>query len=461
MKRVQILVLLAILVLVPCTVQGTVFSLLVLDAGTGIPVPDALVYVNGDYAGKTAASGAFQYSHALNASFYLKVTKTGYVDQVSLIEPDRISGQVILSRKDLTLTVALFDGTTFQPVSGALVTLSGENLSASAQSDVNGRAVLTAKAYGQYSVDVRVPHYERLVRTVEMGTADTSVQFWLYRSDQLLIQARDAAAGTAIADANVTVDGVPRGSTDRSGRLVLFLEKERNYQIRVESTGYTPYTADRYLTTGDIVLTVPLSREMERVTVSAFDEDRRPVEAADVLVDGVLSGATDPYGRVVLLKVEHGLHQVLVKKAGYLAAGGTFEINRSWADLVLEMPFAPGEVVVSVRDAADGSVLREGARIGINGQEKGLTGKDGSIRINLTTSRTYNISAALPGFGAQFREVDIPLGAVTLPVEFTLIRDPDYTLLIVVAAGVVLVLTVFGIRRLQRDRRRNRIFRRR
>ncbi|MDD1660667.1 MAG: carboxypeptidase-like regulatory domain-containing protein [Methanomicrobiales archaeon] len=461
MKRVQLLVLLVTLALVPSIAQGTVFSLVVLDAGTGNPVQDALVYVNGDYAGKTTASGEFPYSHALNASFYLKVTKVGYEDQVSLIEPDRISGQVMLSRKDLTLTVTLFDGTTFQPVSGALVTLSGENISASAQSDVNGRALLTAKSYGQYSVEVRVPHYETLIRTVETGTADTSVQFWLYRSDQLVIQARDAATGTAIGNATVTVDGVLRGDTDPSGRLLLFLEKERNYQIRVESPGYSPYAVDRYLATGDIVLAVPLSRETERVTLSAFDEDRRPVEGADVLVDGVLVAATDAYGRASLLSVEHGRHDIVVKKAGYLAAGGTYEINRSRADLVVDLPFAPGEVVITVRDAAGDDLLLEGARIGINGVESGRTGKDGSYRINLTTSRTYNISAALSGFGAESRDVALPLGAVTFPVEFSLIRNPDYTLLIAVTAGVILILAAIGIRRLQRDRRRSRIFRRR
>jgi hypothetical protein len=461
MKRVQLLVLLATLALVPAIVQGTVFSLVVRDAGTGKPVQDALVYVNGDYAGKTSASGEFPYSHAMNASFYLKVTKAGYLDQVSLIGPDRISGEVMLSRKELTLTVDLFDSATFQPVSGALVTLSGENLSASAQSDLDGRALLTARSYGQYSVEVRVPHYETLVRTVEMGTADSSVQFWLYRSDQLVIQARDAATGAAIANATVTVDGVLRGNTDASGRLLLFLGKEQNHQIRVESPGYEPYTADRYLATNDIVFAIPLSVERERVTVSAFDEDRRPVEGADVLVDGVLSAATDAYGRTSLPNVEHGRHDIMVKKAGYLAGGGSYEINRSQNDLVVDLPFAPGEVVVTVRDGAGDEILLEGARIGINGVEAGLTGKDGTYRINLTASRTYNVSAALTGFGFQFRDVAVPLGAVTFPVEFTLIRNPDYTLLIVVTAGVLLILAVFSIRRLQRDRRRSRIFRRR
>lgn len=461
MKRVQLLVLLATLALIPAVAQGVVFTLVVQDAGTGNPVQDARVYVNGDYAGRTTASGEFPYSHALNASFYLKVAKTGYVDQVILVEPDRISGEVVLSRKDLALTVTLFDGTTFQPVSMALVTVSGENHSASAQSDGNGRALLTVKSYGLYSVEVRVPHYETLERTVETGSADTAVQFWLYRSDQLVIQARDAATGSAIGNATVTVDGVLKGNTDPSGQLLLFLEKEENHQIRVESPGYSPVTVDRYLATGDIVWAVPLSRATELVTISAFDEDRRPVDGADVLVDGVLSAVTDAYGRAPLPDVEHGRHHIVVKKAGYLAAGGTYEINQSLADLVVDLPFAPGEVLITVRDASREDALLEGARIGINGVESGVTGKDGTCRINLTTSRTYNMSAVLSGFGAQFRDVAVPLGAVTFPVEFTLVRDTDYTLLIVVTAVVLLILAVISIRRLQRDRRRTRIFRRR
>jgi hypothetical protein len=461
MKRVQILVLIATLALVPAIAQGTVFTLKVMDAGTGDPVQDARVYVNGDYTGKTTASGEFPYSHALNASFYLKVAKTGYVDQVLLVEPDRISGQVMLSRMDLTLTVTLFDGSTFQPVPGALVTLSGENHSASAQSDANGRALLPVKSYGQYSVEVRVPHYETLLRTVETGSADTAVQYWLYRSDQLVIQVTDAATGAAITNATVTVDGVVKGNTDPSGRLQLFLEKEENHQIRVDSPGYSPATVDRYLATGDIMWAVPLSRATERVTVSAFDADRRPVEGADVLVDSVLSAVTDAYGRAPLPDVEHGRHLIVVKKAGYLATGGTYEINQSLADLVVDLPFAPGDVVITVRDAGGDDVLLEGARIGVNGVESGLTGKEGSFRLNLTTSRTYNISAALSGFAAQSRDVAVPLGAVTFPVEFTLVRNPDYTLLIVITVGALLVLAVIGIRRMQRDRRRSRIFRRR
>jgi hypothetical protein len=461
MKRVQLLILLVTLALIPCSVQGTVLSLSVLDAGTGIPVPDALVFVNGDFVGKTPATGTFQYTHGLNASFSLKVTKAGYTDQVTLMEADRISAQVFLSRKELTLTIALFDGSTFQPVSGALVMLSGENLTASAESDVNGRAVLPVRAYGLYSVDVRAPHYERLMRTVEMGVSDTSLQFWLYRSDQLVIQTKDEATGTPLRNAAVTVDGVLRGSTDAQGRLVLFLEKERTYQIRVEFRDYNLYTADRYVGVGDLVLTIPMSRETERVTVSAFDPDLRPVEDADVIVDGVLSGTTDLYGRAVLVTVEHGRHDVMVKKAGYLPAAGTFEINRTQADLVMQLQYAEAEVVVRVGAAGERNPVLEGARIGINGKESGSTGKDGSYRINLTTSRTYNISVMFPGYGPQSRIVDLPLGAVTFPVEFTLFPEPDYTLLLVVTAGIVLVLAIFGIRRIQRERRRGRIFRRR
>ncbi|MDD1654628.1 MAG: hypothetical protein LUO91_02840 [Methanomicrobiales archaeon] len=461
MKRVQLLVILATLALVPAVVQGTVFTLTVLDAGTGDPVQDARVYVNGDYAGKTTETGEFPYSHALNASYYLKVAKTGYVDQVILVEPDRIAGEVMLSRKDLTLTVSLFDGTTFQPVPEALVTISGENLSASARSDTNGRALIPVKSYGLYSVEVRVPHYETLERTVETESSDASVQYWLYRSDQLVIQVRDAATGAGIANATVMVDAVPGGNTDEEGRLLLFLEKEENHQIRVESPGYTPATVERYLASGDIVWAVPLSRATERVTVSAFDEDRRPVQGADVLVDGVLSATTDSYGRAPLPGVEHGPHLILVKKAGYLAAGGTYVINESLADLVMDLTFARGEVVITVRDVSGEGVPLEGATIGIDGVESGVTGGDGTYRVNLTTSRTYNMSAVLSGFAPQFRDVAVPLGAVTYPVEFALVRNPDYTLLIVAAGVVVLILAVLSIRRLQRDRRRSRIFRRR
>ncbi|MBS1193687.1 MAG: hypothetical protein H6R28_87 [Methanomicrobiales archaeon] len=462
MKRVQLLVLLATLVLVlPAVVQGTVLSLTVRDAGTGDPVQDARVYVNGDYAGKSTETGEFSYSHALNASFYLKVARIGYEDQVILVEPDQISAAVMLSRKALTLTVTLFDGTTFQPVPGALVTLSGENLSASAQSDAKGQALLPVRSYGLYSVEVRVPHYESLERTVETGSTDTAVQYWLYRSDQLVVQVKDAATGTAIGNATVTVDGLLQGATDPSGQLVLFLEKEENHQIRVESPGYTPAIVDRYLATGDIVWAVPLTRATERVTVSAFDEDRRPVEGAEVRVDGVISGTTDTYGRAPLQDVEHGIHLIMVRKAGYLDTGGTYEINETVADLVMDLPFAPGEVVISVRDAGGEGRPLEGATIGINGVEAGLTGADGTFRTSLTTSRTYNISASLTGFAPQFRDVAVPRGAATFPVEFALVKNPDYTFLYLAAGAIVLVLAVIGIRRMQRDRRRSRIIRRR
>jgi hypothetical protein len=461
MKRVQLLVILATLVLVPAVVQGTVLSLTVLDAGTGDPVQDARVYVNGDYTGKTVETGEFPYSHAMNTSFYLKVARIGYEDQVVLVEPDQISEVVMLSRKALTLTVTLFDGTTYLPVPNALVTLSGENLSASARSNDNGQAVFPVRSYGLYSVEVRVPHYEALERTVETGSTDTSVQYWLYRSDQLVIQVKDTATGTPIGNATVTVDDVPRGFTDPSGQLVLFVEKEDNHRIRVESPGYTPATMDRYLATGDIVWAVPLTRATERVTVSAFDEDRRPVEGAEVLVDGVLSGTTDTYGRAPIPSVEHGIHTIVVRKAGYRDTGGSYEINASVPDLVMDLPFAQGEVVISVRESGGEGLPLKGAAIGINGAQSGLTGADGSFRTSLTTSRTYNISAVLEGFAPQFRDVAIPRGAAIFPVEFALVRNPDYTLLYLAVVAVVLVLAVIGIRRLQRDRRRSRIIRRR
>jgi len=425
--------------------NATVLNLTVQDDADGALLADANVYSKGELIGKTDTTGRLSYTHYNNESYLLKVTKSGYDDWDTLVSATETSLLAELSRKSETLTITLYDGVTLQPVQNAIVFLRGENFSASDQSDADGKVSFRIETAQTYAIEVRASRYDTLQKTFDMDATAKEVQYWLFRSDQFVIQVLDASTMKPISNATITVDSVKNGETDADGRVMLHLDRERRYRIGVEKTDYQPYSKEVLISTEDALHTALLTKSIYPVFIAVFDEHLIPVQGADVLLNDTFLGKTDQYGRFGLSNLEAGPHLLEVRRTGYVPWKQVKEITKAGEDIVAELMYGSSAIAIVVEDKEHHKL--GGATVSIDGTGIGSTDSLGNFACELKTGTQYNISGSLDGYRQAFVQKDIPLGTTNLTVILQLERSSDYTILIAACAGIAAIgIAVVGIR---------------
>ena len=172
----------------------------------------------------------------------------------------------------------------------------------------------------------------------------------------------DARTGDGVADARVRVsDGRRETATDAGGRFAFVGLERRSVVLRVNATGYRPFTAQLALGTAPAEFSVPLDPEPPRLTESVTVTSEASAPAADappplsVRLDGdeVRSlgtiAASDPLRAVQALP---GVAANDEYNAGFAARGSGFSAAGLYIDGVrLQAPFH------TIRDINDGYTL--------------------------------------------------------------------------------------------------------
>jgi hypothetical protein len=433
--------------------QATTLLITVQDGSTSDPLNDASIYISGEYVGRTSASGEFVYDHSETESLNLKVTKTGYDDWIDLISEQETSVLVQMYAKKEVLTIYCFDADTFEPVQNALVKVAGEGLDESERTDSTGRAEFEVVANEQYNIEMRATRYETRTETVEMGSTPKEVEYWLYRSDQYVIKVTDAESKTPLEGSKVYIDDRLQGETDSEGILSLYLEREDSYLIRVEKPLYQTYLGEQYVSVGDALFAVELSKSLYPVSISVFDTEKKPIEGADVYLDGSRLGTTDSYGKCGLSNVVAGTHQLEVRRTGYQTVKQSIAIENEGEDIVVELEYVILSAAITVEDNEQKGIPN--ATVLVDGTEVGTTDAGGQIAANLSVNQVYNFTAVRDGYVTASVEKEIPLESTTFSVTITM--EPGLNLLLI--GGVILVvvagiLIYFGTKRGMLKRRR-------
>ncbi len=441
-KRRLILVLLISCVLLCCTAQAITLRVSVTDEKTGGALVDASVYIDGTYMGSTVSDGTYSYYHTGEKDLRLKVVRTGYKDWVEYVDSDRTSVSVKMVRKDEILTFELYDALTLQPISGALIRVEGDGISSSGTTGNDGSTDFSVKAGALYNVEVRTSGYYDLSKTVQMDSGNRVVQYWLFRSDLLAVQVRDGTTFAPIKDAEVLVDGARAGTTDADGRLPLNLQREKRYSFRVTAPDYQPYQEERYLDADVVLLQADLSKSAYPLSITAFNEGMKPIEGAEVYLNGTLQGKTNQYGRFALSDVHAGAYEFLVRASGYGDWTGIRQVSGKGEDIVAELEYDRASVTIRA-EGPDRKAVTD-AMIVIDGQTAGVTDSLGCLRMPLATNRVYAITAARDGYNNISVDVEIPLGTTEFTVP--LVMEPTFNIWMLVAGiGVVAAILVAGV----------------
>ncbi len=416
------------------TVQAVTLQVSVADEKNGDSLADASVYVDGEYVGTTASDGTYSYVHSGKKDLRLKVVRKGYRDWTDWVDADRTRIQVDMFRKDETLTVEVYDATTLQPVSGALVRVEGDGLSRSGTTRSDGCTDFSVRSGVLYNVDIRASNYYDISKTVQMENSGKVVQYWLFRNDLLAVQVRDAETSAPLKGAEVFVDGARVGATDADGNLPVHLQRERRYSLKVTAPDYQPYQEERYIEVDNVLFLVHLSKSAYPVSLTAFSETMKPIAGAEVYLNGTLQGKTNQYGRFMLSDVHAGTYEITVKAPGYGEWMEVRQVSGKGEDIVAELDYDQASVTIRA-EGPDRKAVADAA-IQVDGRAVGVTDGLGCLRTELTTNKVYVVTATRDGYEPISIDVEIPLGTTEFTVPLAM-EETFNIWLLAVGVGVV------------------------
>ncbi|MCT8336443.1 carboxypeptidase-like regulatory domain-containing protein [Methanoculleus sp. Afa-1] len=443
MKKSRLVIALLIsCVLLCCTAQAVTLRINVVDDKTNDALADASIYIDGDYVGSTNSVGTYSYVHSGKKDLYLKVVRKGYRNWVEYVDYDATRVNVDMIREDATLTFELYDAGTLKPIVGGVVRVTGTDYSDSEVTGSSGSVNFPVKANELYNAEIRASGYHDLSKTVQMESGGRTVQCLLFSNDILGVQVLDAETFTPLKGAEVYIDNARAGETDADGRLQLHLERAKRYSFRVTAPDYQPYQESRYLEVDNVFLPVRLSKSEYPVSITVFNEATKPVEGAEIYLNGTLQGKTSQYGRFTLSNIHAGAYEIVVRAPGYAAWSETRQITGQGEDIVAELGYDRASVTVRAEDPDRNPVV--GAVVVIDGQVAGVTDSLGHLKTPLVTNKVHAVAASREGYRNISVDADIPLGITELTIP--LVMEKDFNVWVLVAGvGVVAVLLLAAV----------------
>jgi hypothetical protein len=145
------------------------------------------------------------------------------------------------------LTVTVTDSTTGKTITGARVSLDGVY---KGTTNFYGKLIIPGVIRGSHTVTVSKTGYRAAAQGVYVSSS-TSITVRLQSLTSagytVTVLVRNAATSVAISGASVYLDGIRKGTTDYSGRLVLTGVTRGSHTISVTKTGYKTTTQQTYI----------------------------------------------------------------------------------------------------------------------------------------------------------------------------------------------------------------------
>lgn len=437
-----------LLVLLLCSSAQATTTLLITvqDSIDNTTLPHATVYVsNANYA-RTNSLGQVYLTHTGQNDQEIKITKAGYDDWSQTVNRNTTVLLVNLSRQTLTFTVNLFDSDTLNPISGANVNLTAENVSQNKQTDSSGSATFAVTAATIYTLDINAANYESRSSTIEMGTENQEVQYKLLSGNSFSFVVKDKDSGKTLSDAEVRLNAILAGKTDERGILITPVTRSKTYSIEIKRDGYQTYSETRTISESDAIYYASLTKAPVGAFVYITDESKKPMSNAEVYVNGSLAGTSNEYGRMNLPTLVTGDYILVVKKSGYTTQTLPITISGQSKDYTFILPYESSALTVFVQDP-DKKVLSN-ASITVDGTIAGVTDDNGQLITQVPFNTDVNISATKEGYAPASVKKMITQGNGTATVTIILEKNLDWGLLSMIAIGAIAILVLFAIIRI-------------
>jgi len=223
---------------------------------------------------------------------------------------------------------------------------------------------------------------------------------------------------TPLAGALVYANNTLIGKTDNSGTIEVFSPGTEVIPLKVEKFGYDPWEGDIGENTTQIL--VELQKAKIALSVHLYDADTMdPVPGVSVTLEGdgsdsrVVSDSNGTAGFVVQSRTSY---RIETDAEHYQPASMAFDIGISGKDVQV-MLFRDDRFSIVVKDGDTGNPLA-GARVFVEGIERGVTDPKGVITLPMPRGKVYLIRVVMVGYedynGRQIVEIDTAF--LTIPV---------------------------------------------
>lgn len=440
--RSRLLFALLCLVLLCSAAQATDLQITVRDSIDNVTIPHATVFVNGaDYA-RTNTNGQFLLVHNGLNDQLIRVSTAGYDDWQQTVAKNETTLLVNLSRKALTLKVSLFDSDTLGPVAGALVNISAENSTQGKQSDAAGTVVFGVNATMLYSIDISAANYEPRSGTVDVGTENKEVQFWLLSGNKYSFVVKDKDTKEPVPGAEVYLNAILAGKTDERGILSTPVTRGQMYTIEIKKDGYDTVTASRTISESDALYTAEIAKAPIGAFVYVYDDNHNPLNGADIYINGSLSGTTNQYGRSTFPDLVFGSYPVEVRKTGYVPSNRTIVVTNKSDDYTFTLSFENADLTIYVQDKDLKNIPN--ATIALDGTVSGQTDDHGQFVSKVKFNQIYNITASHDGYQSASVQKQVIQGNATASVNISLEKTMDWGFISMIVIIVIVVLVLFA-----------------
>lgn len=436
MRRIGTCLIIALLSLIFCT--GTVVGVTVIvsvheKAGNLTPLPSAMLYADGALVGKSNSEGMIEFSHPGTENVRILVQKIGFSPWDGEIDVNTTTLDVEMSRKDVPLIIQVYDTDTMVPLEGAHVSIRDTTMQNTTSTNANGIASFNVTAESVFTVKVEATHYHGFSSQVEVGLDQKTVQALLFRDDRFSVLVQESGSGTPLPGANVLVDGVDRGATDPKGIVTLALPREKIYTILVRAEGYEEYNEKQIVGNNQAFITVALKKSPYSIFISVYNEEKIPVENASILINGVVKGKTNTFGRVQVTDLTIGNYSLEIRNPGYTTLRQPVRVTAQGEEISVEMIYQ--HVNVTVRTLEEGAVPVPGTKIFLNGDEKGITDEGGALPVSLRLEKPYVISAEKAGYTVVKIEKNVTSLNETGPLLIPMTKSIDWLLVGILSAA--------------------------
>ena len=439
--RYHLLFALVCILLLCSSVQGVDLLISVRDNIDNTSVPQATVFVNGANYARTNNNGQAFLTHNGQNEQTIRVVMSGYEDWEKTVGKNVTTLYANLSRKTITLKVFLYDSDTLAPIPGAKVNITVANSTLGKVTDATGAATFAAKANYLYSVDVDAANYQPRSATIDMGTEDKEVQYWLLSGNRFSVKVRDKDTKLPVSGAEVRIDSTLVGKTDDRGILNTPVTRNKNHLFEIRTPGYQTVTESRTITESDAIYTVDVSKAAIGAFVYVFDENKNPLTDANVYFNGTLSGTTNEYGRSNLPSLVSGTYRVEVKKDGYVTETRTVVITDTAEDYTFNLAYESAALSVFVQDK-DQKIVSN-ATVSVGGNNAGVTNERGELVTKIKINTPVNITVSKDGYSPVSVEEEIIQGNATGSVNIVLEKNMDLGLVTMIGFGILIILVLF------------------
>ena len=434
-----------LLLLLLCSSAQATTSLLITvqDSIDNVTLSHATVYVNSANYARTNSLGQALLTHSGLNDQEIRVSMSGYNDWSQTVSKNTTALLVNLSRKTLTFKSTLFDSDTLNPISGARVNLTAENVTQTKLTDSSGTATFAVTGATIYSIDITAPNYESRSGTIVMGADDQEVQYKLLSGNSFSFVVTDKDTGKTVPAAEVRLNAVLAGKTDERGILITPITRGKTYTIEISKDGYNSYMESRVISETDAIYYASISKTPLGAYIFVTDESKKPLDGADVYVDGSLAGTTNEYGRMSSSTLVSGDYTVEVRKTGYTPQSRTITISSTSRDYTFTLPLANAALTVTVQDN-DNKAL-PGASVLVDGASVGMTDNNGQFVTSIPFNTDVNISVTKEGYVPQSVKKQVISGNATAAVTVVVGKSIDWGLIGMIALGALAILILFVI----------------